>query len=154
MGWVHDVTVRGIRYVTGSRIYLQSNAPAYRSCDKASASTTYYTTDPVYFYGRFDAAYSAHPYCVSKLRPGQPDYYIDEAHFPYLKSTVSFNANGGSGAPGAQTKVWGTVLTLSSTRPTRTGYTFLGWSKSSTATSATYAAGGQYGADVSLTSIV
>ena len=151
MGWAHDITVRGIRYTQGSRIYLQSNAPAYTSCDKTSAATTYYTTDSVWFYGRFDAAYSRHPYCVSRRRAGQPDYYIDEAHFPYLTSTVYFHANGGSGAPGAQTKVWGTVLTLSSTRPTRTGYTFLGWSTSSTATSATYGAGGQYGADVSVT---
>ena len=33
-------------------------------------------------------------------------------------------------------------FTLSSTKPTRTGYTFLGWSTSSTATSASYSAGG------------
>lgn len=58
--------------------------------------------------------------------------------------TVSYNANGGSGAPASQTKTYNQTLTLSSTVPTRTGYTFLGWSKSSTATSATYAAGGSY----------
>ena len=58
--------------------------------------------------------------------------------------TVSYNANGGSGAPASQTKTYGTNLTLSSVKPTRTGYTFLGWSTSSTATSATYAAGGTY----------
>lgn len=44
--------------------------------------------------------------------------------------TVSYNANGGSGAPGAQTKWYGSVLTLSGTRPTRTGYTFQGWATS------------------------
>ena len=58
--------------------------------------------------------------------------------------TVTFNANGGSGAPSSQTKTHGTNLTLSSTRPTRTGYTFLGWSTSSGATSATYSAGGTF----------
>ena len=58
--------------------------------------------------------------------------------------TVSFNANGGSGAPSSQTKWHGETLTLSSTKPTRTGYTFLGWSTSSSATSATWAAGGSY----------
>lgn len=61
--------------------------------------------------------------------------------------TVSYNANSGSGAPSAQTKWHGETLTLSSTKPTRTGYTFLGWSTSSTATSATYAAGGSYTAN-------
>ena len=47
------------------------------------------------------------------------------------RHTVSYNANGGSGAPGAQTKWYGSVLTLSGTRPTRTGYTFQGWATSS-----------------------
>lgn len=41
--------------------------------------------------------------------------------------TVSYNANGGSGAPSNQTKTWGVALTLSSTKPTRAGYEFLGW---------------------------
>ena len=63
------------------------------------------------------------------------------------KFTISYNANGGSGAPSSQTKTYGVNLTLSSTKPTRTGYTFLGWSTSSSATSATYAAGGTYSAN-------
>ena len=64
---------------------------------------------------------------------------------PALPSyTVSYNANGGSGAPSSQKKYYGNTLKLSSTKPTRTGYTFLGWSLSSTATSATWAAGGNY----------
>jgi uncharacterized repeat protein (TIGR02543 family) len=58
--------------------------------------------------------------------------------------TVTFNANGGTGAPGNQTKTYGTTLTLSSTKPTRTNYNFLGWSTSSTANSAIYSAGGNY----------
>lgn len=58
--------------------------------------------------------------------------------------TVSYNANGGSGAPGSQTKTYGVNLTLSSTRPTRTNYNFLGWATSSSATSAQYQPGGTY----------
>ncbi len=58
--------------------------------------------------------------------------------------TVSYNANGGTGAPSSQTKSHGVPLTLSSTIPTRTGYTFIGWSTSATANTATYAAGGAY----------
>lgn len=58
--------------------------------------------------------------------------------------TVSYNANGGSGAPASQTKTYGSNLTLSSTKPTRTGYTFLGWSTDKNATSATYQPGGSY----------
>lgn len=58
--------------------------------------------------------------------------------------TISYNANGGSGAPSSQTKTHGVTLTLSSTKPTRVGYEFLGWATSPTATSATYSAGGSY----------
>lgn len=58
--------------------------------------------------------------------------------------TLSYNANGGSGAPGSQTKtgVGSASYTISSTVPTRTGYSFLGWSTASTATTASYQAGG------------
>lgn len=65
--------------------------------------------------------------------------------------TITYNANGGSGAPGSQTKWKDQTLTLSSTKPTRTGYTFLGWSTSSSATSATYSAGGSYTANSAAT---
>ena len=52
--------------------------------------------------------------------------------------TITYNANGGSGAPSSRYKAHGTNATLSSTKPTRSGYKFLGWSTSSSATSASY----------------
>lgn len=55
--------------------------------------------------------------------------------------SITYNANGGSGAPSSQGVYATFTYTLSSTRPTRTGYTFLGWSTSSTATTATYQPG-------------
>lgn len=64
---------------------------------------------------------------------------------------ITYNANGGTGAPGAQTKWKDQALTLSSTKPTRTGHSFLGWSTSSTATTATYTAGGSYTANSAAT---
>lgn len=64
---------------------------------------------------------------------------------------IKYNANGGSGTPGSQTKWKDQALTLSTTKPTRTGYTFLGWSTSSSATSATYSAGGSYTANAAAT---
>lgn len=58
--------------------------------------------------------------------------------------TLSYNANGGSGAPSSQTGtgVGSAAITISGTNPTRTGHTFLGWSTSSTATAASYQPGG------------
>ena len=64
---------------------------------------------------------------------------------------ITYNANGGSGAPSGQTKWKDQTLTLSTTKPTRTGYSFLGWSTSSSATSATYAAGANYTANSAAT---
>lgn len=64
--------------------------------------------------------------------------------------TVSYNANGGSGAPSSQTKTYGVTLTLSTTEPTRTNYNFTGWATSSTG-SVAYAAGGSYTANAAVT---
>lgn len=60
--------------------------------------------------------------------------------------TISFNANGGTGAPASQTKTYGVALTLSSTKPTRTNYNFQGWAMSPSG-SVTYKAGGSYTAN-------
>lgn len=58
--------------------------------------------------------------------------------------TVSFNANGGTGAPSSQTKWYGTNLTLSSTKPTKTGYSFTKWNTKSDGSGASYYPGGTY----------
>ena len=70
---------------------------------------------------------------------------------PKLSSyTISYNANGGSGAPSSQTKWYGKSITLSSTKPTRTGYTFKGWATSSSG-SVAYASGASYTANANAT---
>ncbi|MBQ7399924.1 MAG: InlB B-repeat-containing protein [Clostridia bacterium] len=80
---------------------------------------------------------------------GGENYYLTSSLVLYAvwqpnTYTVKYNANGGTGAPSAQTKVYGTNLNLSSTIPTRTGYSFKGWAESSDATAAQYQPGGYY----------
>lgn len=58
--------------------------------------------------------------------------------------TISYNANGGTGAPGNQIKTYGYVLTLSSQKPTRTGYIFNYWDGSD---GGTYYPGSSFGTD-------
>lgn len=65
--------------------------------------------------------------------------------------TVQYNANGGTGAPGAQTKTHGVTLKLSSTKPTRTGYDFKGWGVSASSTTVSYASGANYTGNAALT---
>lgn len=64
--------------------------------------------------------------------------------------TIKYDSNGGSGAPSAQKKSKGKALTLSNVRPTRSGYTFEGWSTSRNG-SVQYKAGSQYTANKSVT---
>lgn len=45
---------------------------------------------------------------------------------------VKYDANGGTGAPPQQDKYYGIELHISSIKPTREGYTFLGWATSAT----------------------
>ena len=65
--------------------------------------------------------------------------------------TVKFDANGGSGAPSNQTKIYGQTLTLSSTKPTRANYNFKGWGTSATTTTVAYAAGASYTGNAAIT---
>lgn len=65
--------------------------------------------------------------------------------------SVTYNANGGTGAPGGQTKWRDEALTLSTAKPTRNGYTFKGWATSKTATSASVQPGASYTANAGAT---
>jgi|GEM_PF-4587465 len=67
---------------------------------------------------------------------------------------VNFNANGGSGAPDVISRAYGTTFTVpTSKQPTRAGYSFLGYSKSSTATTASYVVGKSYEFSVDTTTL-
>lgn len=62
---------------------------------------------------------------------------------------VTYDANGGTGAPSSQTKYAGEALTLSKTVPTRANHEFLGWATSAGG-SVAYAPGATYSADAAL----
>lgn len=79
---------------------------------------------------------------------GNINYYGYSENATY---TVSYNANGGTGAPSSQTKTHDVTLTLSSTLPTRTGYTFNRWNTSSTGVGTDYSSGGSYTNNVTVT---
>lgn len=61
--------------------------------------------------------------------------------------TVTYNLDGGSGSIESQTKWHGETLTLSSTKPTKAGYIFKGWTGSN---GTTYQPGGTVAADVNI----
>ena len=67
-------------------------------------------------------------------------YYSEKPVSGYY--TIIYNANGGNGAPANQTGIG--VLNLSNTKPTREGFSFLGWSETSLSTTAQYQPGANY----------
>ena len=58
--------------------------------------------------------------------------------------TISYNANGGSGAPSSQTKKYNEDIKISSAEPTRSNYTFTGWNTSSSGNGTPYSKGATY----------
>ena len=122
----------------GVTLYLPSNEPTRTNYDFLGWSTSSTATTPTYYAGgSFTQNANTTLYAVWEYDPAI-----------YL---VNYNANGGIGAPSSQTKTYGVSLTLSSVIPTRSGYDFLGWSTSSTATSATYDPGDSYTTNASVT---
>ena len=67
--------------------------------------------------------------------------------FVKAEHTVSYDANGGTGAPSAQTKYYANALTLSATVPEAGIRTFKGWATRKDAAEAQYQPGASYTAD-------
>ena len=67
------------------------------------------------------------------------------------KYNVSYNANGGAGAPGAQTKTFGLNLTLSGVKPYRTGYIFSHWNTAANGNGTNYWPGSTYSSNSGVT---
>ena len=70
---------------------------------------------------------------------------------PAQTYTVSYDANGGSGAPESQTKSKGVALTLTTDVPTRENYSFIGWNTEANGNGSSYAPGAKFTADASVT---
>lgn len=65
--------------------------------------------------------------------------------------TVKYDANGGTGAPSNQTKKQGESLTISTAKPTKTGYTFTSWNTKKDGTGTKYDIGASYTTDSDVT---
>ena len=65
--------------------------------------------------------------------------------------TITYDGNGGLGAPAPQTKTENQGITLSNTQPEREGYTFVGWALTKAATEAAYNPGDVFEIDANTT---
>lgn len=156
------VTSLAVGEVTTEKISVRVTATdanaTSTSCQSGVYSYSFYNSKS----GQWSTYQTNTSYPVSGLSPGiayeikvkardkagniSSEYGIT-ARTPYK---VSYNANGGSGAPAAQGKTHGTNLTLSSTVPKRSGYVFKGWSTSSNG-AVTMQPGGTYSGNANIT---
>ena len=114
----------------GIVVYDFSIPHAVLITDYDSATDTFYCADPAN-----GAASGRIPFANATTKGSGQEGKINEIDkIWYVKDTteytftITYNANGGTGAPGNQTKTHGQSLTLSSVKPTKDGYTFQGWS--------------------------
>ena len=75
-------------------------------------------------------------YCTNTGYTGTSTTLVLYAQWERSTYTITFNANGGFNAPSSETTTGS--YTISTTQPTRMGYSFLGWSTSSSDTSLLY----------------
>lgn len=155
--------IEGGTYVTwidsnsGSVQVLRNHSPQYKTIGNAVSRTYTKTKTPqtitleqygsAQIYGRL---YSSTSTADTFTARGNKDQYIT---IPALASyAVSYNANGGSGAPESQTKWYDESLTLSWETPTRVGYRFTNWNTKQDGTGTSYVPSATYteNADVTL----
>ena len=152
------------------------NVSLTRSFNKVNGTATFYRNNVEnahsytltlyrdgYQYGNYNM--SGRSYSVSGLAPGNYSAELTArnnntgrtrkgycSNFKIVNTyNVSFNANGGSNAPSAQTKIQNEWLTLSSSKPSRSHYIFKGWASSRTASEPQYQPGGAYDKNAKIT---
>ena len=152
------------------------NVSLTRSFNKVNGTATFYRNNvenahsytltlykDSYQYGNYNM--SGRSYSVSGLAPGNYSAELTArnnntgrtrkgycSNFKIVNTyNVSFNANGGSNAPSAQTKIQNEWLTLSSSKPNRSHYIFKGWASSRTASEPQYQPGGTYDKNAKIT---
>jgi uncharacterized repeat protein (TIGR02543 family) len=144
----------GTRYTTSSHTYtVQAGSEVnieWYGKSPTSGSGTNYTYVRTYTESEHNMSESQYGDSIgdSVTVSGDASYYPATQMeyttvYTYLY-TIAFDANGGTGAPGTiETSGPSAIksITLPTVTPTKSGYVFQGWAKSSTATTASYSAG-------------
>ena len=145
-------TIRGITYDYGDTFKCYASYSGAVDSEGTQGSSSALTKGDTYTFRGYatdddtGGTLTSYPYLVADSLGNNRGWYKENV-FPYATYTISYNANGGSGAPSSQTKTYGTSLTLSSTKPTRTGFTFSKWNTKSDGSGTSYSSGANYTAN-------
>ena len=149
--WTTDAAGNGTRYVSGATYKANANATLYAQWNSAVIwSLPTPTRANCEFVGWYTAINGG-----SSVGTGTPIKNSITVYARY-NYTIKYDLNGGTIGEGGTsipnaTKKHQVNLTLTGISPTKEGRTFLGWSESKTATSATYPPGGTYSKDAPAT---
>ncbi len=125
-----NVVIKGKAYNRGDTFTSAAAGTWYGSSDGTNGSGSIPKGCTVTFWGYMnDYSWQKVHYIVkSSSFNGNYECWTSDAIFPDNTSyTITYNANGGSNAPGNQTKIYNQTLTLSSTKPTKSDTTANGY---------------------------
>lgn len=153
LNWTFTVSGRSTSYYSTSAISCKIGGTTVYSCGATSWSSKAFPAATgsrsgslnVGSYGTYTITLSGNPWWSSASS------YSSSVGMTKPTYAVTYDANGGSGAPGNQTKTYGTALTLSSTKPTRTDYDFVKWNTKADGSGTSYDPGASYTGNAALT---
>ena len=126
--------------------YKINGSNTYASTTNISITVSVNEGSTYYYYGIASAGYAMNSCSLSNPCSGTMGASAVTKTLTASRKTytISYNANGGTGAPSSQTKTYGITLTLSNTKPVKIGYPFLGWTINSNGTGTLYQPGGSF----------
>ncbi len=153
LSWNTKADGSGITVKAGEKYTPNADITLYAQYGKASFTSSTLPNAPERTGYTFEGWYDSQSY-KNKIEAGQElDTALSSIHAKWKANSypVSYDANGGSGAPGNQTKVFGETLKLSETKPARTGYTFKGWALTAKSREVVYESGSEYKENAAVT---
>ncbi|MFI3326865.1 MAG: InlB B-repeat-containing protein [Clostridia bacterium] len=130
-----EVTIKYWKYSFSSSSWTQFDTK-YDSTTDVDSYTPSILSNPSYY------TYNSWSYMGNNV------FHVDYWQNRY---TVSYNANNGTNAPNSQTKYGGVNLTLTSSVPTRSGYTFSQWNTKADGTGTSYYQGSSFTSNSNVT---
>lgn len=128
-----------------STIYYKVNGASSYTSTTTNKTLSVNRGTTYYYYGVPQTGYTMNSCTSSSPCSGTMTSSVTKTLTASRKTyTISYNANGGTGAPSSQTKTYGITLTLSNTKPVKIGYPFLGWTINSNGTGTLYQPGGSF----------
>lgn len=128
-----------------STIYYKVNGASSYTSTTTNKTLSVNRGTTYYYYGVPQTGYTMNSCTSSSPCSGTMTSSVTKTLTASRKTyTISYNANGGTGAPSSQTKTYGITLTLSNTKPVKIGYPFLGWATNSSGTGTIYQPGGSF----------